>query len=519
VSRYTNRSATYIGSLTFTAKIAERLAAFVQIAVIASIFGATTHSDLYFIASIIPLTAGTIVGEALATSVLPTLVQREATVSLEAYLGATFWAALATLTAVLTAYVAIVWIVVPRAAPAGSSSVTAWLAFSPTILTLGLATYFSALLLQQERYTWPPFRSAVATVAGLAFLGIALLFTDSITWIALATSGGYLVSSLLLFREIGRTRGFGFVRAATRNALKQVLDLRANVTTSIAGGILGGQSFVLLERAFAASLGVGAVSTISYARGIVFTPNIVGQAIAMGLYPGMLRAHEAHDRRFVRASFLGGLRVTLLISLASVAYIALFATPIVQTLLQRGALDAKDAVAVAHALVAFSPAVIGSMLLIVTSRAFYASNLFSGIVWSQLAVLLAYGPLALVLRGAYGATGLAAAFGVAELAGGLLSVVLVARLVDITWPDCRPLLAIFLPVALVTVVLGGIRLAVDQAPLGEETAAVWETIAGGLALVLVVSAFLLLSGWPEAAVFRRRLIGLRSAGRRAGAPS
>jgi peptidoglycan biosynthesis protein MviN/MurJ (putative lipid II flippase) len=321
----------------------------------------------------------------------------------------------------------------------------------------------------------------------------------------------------LLFREIGRTRGFGFVHAATRNALRQVLDLRMNVSTSIAGGILGGQTFVLLERAFAASLGVGAVSTISYARGIVFTPNIVGQAIAMGLYPGMLRAHEAQDRRFVRDSFLGGLRVTLLVALAAVAYIVLFATPIVQTLLQRGALDEHDAVAVAHALVAFCPAVVGSMLLIVTSRAFYASNLFSGIVWSQLVVLLAYGPLAFALRDPHGATGLAAAFGVAELAGGIVSVVLVARLVDITWPDARPLLAVVLPVALVTVVLGGIRIAVDQAPLSAATAAVCATIVGGVALVLLVSGFLLTSHWPEATVFRRRLLGLRSIERRAGA--
>jgi peptidoglycan biosynthesis protein MviN/MurJ (putative lipid II flippase) len=239
----------------------------------------------------------------------------------------------------------------------------------------------------------------------------------------------------------------------------------------------------------------------------------------MGLYPGMLRAHEAQDRRFVRDSFLGGLRVTLLVSLTAVAYIALFSTPIVQTLLQRGALDAHDAAAVAHALVAFCPAVVGSMLLIVTSRAFYASNLFSGIVWSQLVVLLVYGPLAVALRGTYGATGLAAAFGVAELAGGILSVLLVARLVDITWRDTRPLLALVLPVALVTVVLGGIRVAVDQAPVPETTAAACGTIVGGIALVLLVSAFVLTSGWPEATVFRRRLLGLRSVGRRARAPS
>jgi peptidoglycan biosynthesis protein MviN/MurJ (putative lipid II flippase) len=375
------------------------------------------------------------------------------------------------------------------------------------------------LLLQQERYTWPPFRAAVATVVGLAFLGLTLLFTDSITWIALATSGGYLVSCLLLFREIGRARGFGFVGAATRSALRQVLGMRSNVSTAIAGGILGGQTFVLLERALAASLGVGAVSTISYARGIVFTPNIVGQAIAMGLYPGMVRAHEAQDRRFVRVAFLGGLRMTLLVSLASIVYLVLFAKSLVQTLLQRGALDAQDTTAVAHALIGFSPGVLGTMLLIVTSRAFYATNLFRGIVWSQLAVLVVYCPLAIALRGPYHSTGLAAAFGLAELAGGLLALVLVARLVDISWSDGRSLLAILLPVGLVSTVLVGVRVGIDQAPLSESTAALCSTVVGAGALILVVGGFLLRSGWPEAAIFRSRLLRLQTAIRRAGAPS
>ena len=46
-----------------------------QIALIASVYGASTRSDLYFIASIVPLTIGTVVGEAFATSLLPAFVQ------------------------------------------------------------------------------------------------------------------------------------------------------------------------------------------------------------------------------------------------------------------------------------------------------------------------------------------------------------------------------------------------------------------------------------------------------------
>jgi peptidoglycan biosynthesis protein MviN/MurJ (putative lipid II flippase) len=159
---------------------------------------------------------------------------------------------------------------------------------------------------------------------------------------------------------------------------------------------------------------------------------------------------------------------------------------------------------------------VGSMLLILTSRAFYATDLFRGIVWSQLAVLVVYAPLAVLLRSAYGATGLATAFGFAELVGGIVAVGLVARVVHMAGSDARPLLAVVYPTALAAGALAVIRIVVDRAPLSESSAAVCGAVLGGAALVVIVSVFLLRSDWPEAAVFRRRLRALRSVVARVG---
>src|SRR3972149_2834971 len=73
---YANRSASYIGSITLLGRIAERLGAFAQILLIAGVLGSTVDADLYFIASIVPLMLGGVVGEALYASILPAVVAR-----------------------------------------------------------------------------------------------------------------------------------------------------------------------------------------------------------------------------------------------------------------------------------------------------------------------------------------------------------------------------------------------------------------------------------------------------------
>ena len=68
---FAERSASFIGFTLLGGRLLERAGAFGQVLLIAAVLGSTTRADLYFIASIVPLTIGNVVGEALAAAVLP----------------------------------------------------------------------------------------------------------------------------------------------------------------------------------------------------------------------------------------------------------------------------------------------------------------------------------------------------------------------------------------------------------------------------------------------------------------
>jgi peptidoglycan biosynthesis protein MviN/MurJ (putative lipid II flippase) len=80
---FAQRSASFIGILLLAGRLLERAGAFGQVLLIAVVLGSTTRADLYFIASIVPLALGNVVGEALSAAILPRAA-REAEAEAEA---------------------------------------------------------------------------------------------------------------------------------------------------------------------------------------------------------------------------------------------------------------------------------------------------------------------------------------------------------------------------------------------------------------------------------------------------
>ena len=496
--RPTSRSASFIGSLNLAGRILERLGAFGQIILIAAALGATTSADLYFIASIGPLMIGGIVGEALYATVLPSFARSEGETTVE-LARAGFWVSLALLVSLTVAYVVVAVVVVSVAEPAGSGRPAVWVAFAPIAFFLALGGYLGAVLLRLERYVWPSFRAAVATLVGLVLSALALAFSDDVLWIALGVSAGYAVACVLLIFEVGSAVGWSVFGVPSRASIDELARLWRKLVVATTGGVLGGQAFVLVERALAASLGVGAVASISYARGVAFTPNVIAQSISHGIYPGMLRAHALRNLSYVRNTFVGGLRITLFVALCTAAFMALYAGEVVELLFDRGSLSTTSLLEIEHALAAFSVAIVGTMLLIFTARIFAAVDHFRGIVTTQGFALVLYVPLALILRPVSGPAGLALAFGAAELAGGLLGVWLSSRRAGVTFGMlARDVAAPALSRAtLVAVVLAGTRYAFDSTPA--VVAVLTGFVGGGIA----AGSLLWLARWPEADVLRR----------------
>ncbi len=501
--RFTRRSATFIGSFTLAARIVERLGAFGQITVIASVYGSGYLADRYFIASIAPLIVGAIMGEALSANILPALVR--GTGDERRLVAAGFWLAAGLLVLVTAAYLAVATVVVRRTAPAGSTGLGVWYAFAPLGALLALSGYLSGVLTYLERYVWPPFRSAVSTVGGFFLTLVVISFTRDLAWVALAITAGYGLSLVALLLELRRAMGRGVLGRPQFAALAATVRLGGGLGSPVLGGLLGGQIFVLFERALASTIGVGAVSTLSYARGIVFTPTIVSQSVALGIYPGMVRAFEARDLEHVRGGLLRGLRLTLFLAFAFAGFFAFFGRETTALLLERGAFDPADAHETGVALATFALALVGTMIMVFAARVFYAVDYFRGVVWTQISALVVYVAVALPFRAAWGTSGLAAAFGVAEVCGAAFALVLAARQVRLAVPETVRVAV--LPAAgraaVVAAAFGSVRLAVAAGALGD-----WAFVRIGVALTVgatAAAAVLWSSAWPELGRLKRTI--------------
>lgn len=491
------RSATYIGTFQLAGQVAARLAAFGQIVVVASIFGSGYRADLYFIASIVPLMIGTVLGEALAAAILPALVRRSGS-DLAELVSAGLWIALALLGGPTLMYLAAVAIVVPAERPAGGA-VGPWLAFASIAVTLGLSGYLSAVLLKYERYVWPPFRAAVAAVTGLGLTLVAAVVSGGIFWVAVAVASGYAIALALMLGELRRSAGRGWLGRPRRQAVREVVRLWRNALTATASGVIGGQLFVLIERLLASYAGVGSVASLAYARGAVLSPNVLGQAISAGVYPGMVNSYAVGDRADVRERFVRGLRLSVFLGSVFAVYFAAYGTNLTAFLFERGQFDINASERVGRLFAAFALGLAGNMLLILAFRVFYAVDFFRATVWTMLAVLAVYLPCAFAFRETWGTTGLAVAFSVAEFAGGVGAVLLAAHRIELPlWAVARRAL---LPALGASGLTAGLlllyRVLADLADVPRALRGL--VFVGGSAAVgaAAVVAVLWLAGWPE----------------------
>jgi len=507
---YANRSASYIGSITLLGRIAERLGAFAQILLIAGVLGSTVDADLYFIASIVPLMLGGVVGEALYASILPAVVARRDRDATD-LLAAGFWLSAIVLASLTSGYLVVVSIVVPVAEPAGSGGLLPWLAFAPVALMFGLATYCAAALLHYERYLWPPFRSAAATIGTVALTGVAFALGGGVIAVGLAMSLGYGLALALLVLELAAIGQLAVFRLPRRAAMRKVLGRWRMFRDSLAGGIIGGQAFVFIERALAAPLGVGAVASISYGRGIAFTPQVLSASIAQGVFPGMLRARAADSMGYVRQQFLSALRLTTFLALSVAAFFALFAGGVTKVVFDRGAVSAGSLEEVEQTLAAFSIGLVGSMIMILAARTLSALDQFRGIVMVQSVALLVYVGTAPFLA-PRGVPELALAFGIAELSGALLAIGLIARYLDAKWATV--VLRSFGP-ALARAAGVVALLVLARVALTRTGASSYVAVSVGAAVDASGVGFALLTApWPELRAVRRHLPAHARGGRR-----
>ena len=164
------------------------------------------------------------------------------------------------------------------------------------------------------------------------------------------------------------------------------------------------------ERWFGATLGVGVVATLGFARRLMMAPvAVIGQAVAAAALPMLSALHADGRERELDHTLLRTLQATVVLAIFCSAAVCVFSGPFVEVMYRRGRFTAQDAARVASVLSLLALAVPGWVTQQVAVRAFFAR----GDTWRPMllgsALALAAIPLYLAMGRGFAAEGLAAA--------------------------------------------------------------------------------------------------------------
>ncbi|ONG52959.1 murein biosynthesis integral membrane protein MurJ [Pseudoroseomonas deserti] len=242
----------------------------------------------------------------------------------------------------------------------------------PYLLFICLTALVSGVLNAVDRF-------AMAAGAPLLFnlFAIASLFalTPFVATPAHALAWGTMasgVAQLALVVISAHKVGFGFrliswprVTPETRQVVRTMLPglLGASIT----------QLSLAIDIFIASLLPAGAVSMLNYADRVAQLPlGVVGAAVGTALLPVLSRQLRAGHRLSAHRSMNRAVELSLGLTLPAAAALVVLATPIVQVLFQRGAMDALAAIATAEALQAYALGLPAFVLIKAFAPGFFA---------------------------------------------------------------------------------------------------------------------------------------------------
>jgi putative peptidoglycan lipid II flippase len=512
----TTRSGGFIGSANLAFRGLDRLFAFAQIVLIAYAFGGSNGADVFFLASIVPLTIGVVVGESLSRSLLTMLVSTEGSRAQRELAAAGALISVGIVTVITAVYLAVALPLVSSLHPDGSRALGPWIGFAPLGVALALTGYLGGVLVWRHRYVWAALRYPLGGGAALALLAAAIHFTNGLNTVAAAVSAGYVLAVPVLYVAVAARLGSDWIFHATWSGFRAAWAGRRRFGAGVGAGFVGGQLIVLLERLFAAPLGAGSVAELAYARGVASAPALVTEALSAGAYPGFVRAHSGGNTEFMRESFLVWFRITIMLGVAFAAFFAAFGTDVIALLFERGRFGPYEVGRTGAMLVGFALSTLAGAAAALFVTTLYGLDRFTGILYRELVVFGTYLVLAPLLRYTVGAIGLAWAFSLAQTVGAVLAGGLVVRYLGLGVRGLlrRGLLPLAPQLVVLCLTLFVLRVMVDYAPWHGAAREDVRATLGVVAVVGLLAVWVARSGLPEARRLRS-IAGRARRGRRA----
>ena len=374
------RSVATVGSYTMVS----RVFGFVRDILTAAILGAGPVADAFFVAQRLPNLFRSLFAEGAFSAAFVPLANRALVEGGRPALKEFAEEAYAVLVAALVVFVALGEIFMPwlmhaiapgfEAEPAKFGLVVTLTRITfPYLLFISLVALQGGLLNTLDR-----FAAAAATPVLLnLFLIAALLAMRWLGW-----EGGPLLATALTAAGIAQFLWLvaSCARAGVGLRLRWPrLTPAVRETLKIMGpGVLGAgvtQINLLVSTALASLLTEGSVSFLYYADRLNQLPlGVVGIAVATAILPPLSRQVRSGDEAGAIATQNRGVELALLLTLPAATALGILALPILATLFERGAFDAREASATAAALVAYSAGLPAFVLVKVLAPAFFARH-------------------------------------------------------------------------------------------------------------------------------------------------
>ncbi|MCY0951771.1 murein biosynthesis integral membrane protein MurJ [Streptomyces sp. H27-S2] len=245
-----------------------------------------------------------------------------------------------------------------------------------TVLSFGIAGYFSAALRAHRSFV-PPAAIYVSYNVGIIGTMLALHALWGVRAAAAGVAVGGLLMVLVQLPAFIRNVGFGPARAKRAPRSRRDRDR----PTLIAFGLIAPviffavfrQSQVLVERFLAASLPSGAISHLNYAQKVAQMPMVLSLMICTVTFPVVAQAMAAGEREKARRRVEQDLALASLAVLMGTALVIGYAPQIIQVLFERGAFTHEDTLATASVMRVYGFGLLGHCLVGALSRPFFST--------------------------------------------------------------------------------------------------------------------------------------------------
>ena len=244
----------------------------------------------------------------------------------------------------------------------------------PYLLFVSLVSLAGGVLNVFRRFAIPAF---TPVLLNLSIIGAALFLAPYCDPPVLALAWGVLIGGVaqlaLQFRPLLRIGMLPMPRFDWRDeGVRRVLFAMGPAVL----GVSAAQISALINTQFAASLGDGRISWITYAdRLMEFPTALLGVALGTVLLPTLAKYHADSNPAEYSALLDWGLRLAFLLALPAALALWLLALPMIATLYHYGRFTANDVLQTRDALLGYSVGLLGLILVKILAPGFYARQM------------------------------------------------------------------------------------------------------------------------------------------------